>query len=112
MLETVVGRPVMQKMIYTASRWLTQSALRDGLLHEVVLSQKLLNRAKEMAQKIASWNPTPVGSTRSHMNANYIEDIRELGERAKASHRASFANGVAQTNMKQILSKNKLGSPT
>lgn len=112
MLETVVGRPVMQKMVFTAGKWRAPSALRDGLLHEVVPADKLLAHATEMARTIATWNRTPVAATRGHMNAAYIEGIRALGERAKTSHRASFADGVAQTKMKHILTKNKRGSPS
>lgn len=115
MLEAVVGRRVMQNMLFTAAPWTAAWALADGLLHEVVPpasaregGRGVVARAVERARKVASWAPTPVRTTRAHMNAAFARGIRELGDEAKRAHRASFSTGVAQANMKQVLVKNQL----
>jgi carboxymethylproline synthase len=107
MLEAVVGRPTMQKMIFTAEGWDAKTALKDHLLHEVVPSNALHSRALERARTICSWPSEAVRETRPHINAGFIAGVRALGDVAKRSHRAAFAAGHAQVNMKQIITKNR-----
>ncbi|KAJ5312431.1 hypothetical protein PENANT_c027G06653 [Penicillium antarcticum] len=111
MLEAVVGRIVMQKMIFTADKWNAKSALADGLLHEVVHSKMLVIRALERAQTIGAWTPEAVQQTRPHINASFVNGLHKLAEQAKRSHRSTFATGECQENMKNILTKNHQQQP-
>lgn len=118
LLEAVIGRSVMQKMLFTCDRWSAQDALKDGLLHEVVPSKDLAAKALERAQIIASWEEEAVQGTRTHINARLVSGINALGDKAKQSHRAAFSTGKAQVNMKQIITKSQnqsqdqLGAPS
>ncbi|TDZ35563.1 Carboxymethylproline synthase [Colletotrichum spinosum] len=107
MLEATVGRSVMQKMLFTAERWDAPTALRDGLLHEVVPARQLVARALERARTISSWAPSAVRGTRPYINASFCEDLVRLGESAKRTHRSAFAAGDAQKNMKTIIDKSQ-----
>ena len=112
MLEAVVGRVVMQKMLFTSDRWNAQTALSDGLLHEVVFPKEVVARALERAQIIGSWATSAVQGTRPHINAKFIEGLVALGEQAKRSHRRAFAAGNAQVHMKEIINKSQQKAPS
>ena len=59
-LPRAIGRGRALEMLLT-SRWLSsEEAYRFGLVNEVVPKDKLLQRAEEIAQKIASFNPVAV----------------------------------------------------
>ena len=59
-LPRTIGRARALEMLLT-NRWLSsEEAYRVGLVNEVVRKDKLLQRAEEMAQKIASFNPMAV----------------------------------------------------
>ncbi|KAJ5496535.1 Carboxymethylproline synthase [Penicillium fimorum] len=111
MLEAVVGRVVMQKMLFTADKWSSKPALADGLLHEVVSSKTLVASALERAQIIGSWTTEAVQQTRPHINANFVSGLNAVAAQAKRSHRSTFATGDCQENMKHILTKNRQQQP-
>ncbi|KAA8575940.1 hypothetical protein EYC84_006105 [Monilinia fructicola] len=112
MLEAVVGRTVMQNMLFTSEKWNAQSSLRDGLLHEVVPSKNLVTRALERAQAIGSWQSTAVQGTRPHINSTFIKGVVAIGEEAKRAHCNNFAAGNAQVKMKQIITKSQKKGPS
>lgn len=95
MLEAVVGRVVMQKMLFTSDNWDASTALRNGLLHEVVSSEELVARALERAKIIGSWATSAVQQTRPNINTGFINGLSALVEQAKRSHRGAFAAGNA-----------------
>lgn len=107
MLEAVVGRVVMQKMLFTSDKWSAQTALKDGLLHEVVPSKELVTQAFKRAQIIGSWATSAVQETRPNINATFVSGLTAQVEQAKRSHRGAFSAGHAQVNMKQIITKNQ-----
>lgn len=107
MLEAVVGRVVMQKMLFTSDKWNAQTALKDGLLHEVVPAKELVAQALKRARIIGSWATSAVQETRPNINARFIGGLTAQVEQAKRSHRGAFAAGHAQINMKQIITKSQ-----
>lgn len=105
MLETVVGRSVMQEMLYTCAEWPAERALADRLLHEVTQPAELLECALRHGRRIAGYTPAAVRSTRARVNGPYVEGLRRVCEEGKRSHRAAFSAGEAQQRMRQIIGK-------
>ncbi|MFI0776294.1 enoyl-CoA hydratase/isomerase family protein [Streptomyces sp. NPDC021212] len=105
MLETVVGRSVMQEMLYTCDEWQADRALRDGLLHEVAAPAALLDAAVKHARRIASYTSAAVQSTRARVNGPYVAGLRRVQEEGKRSHRTAFSAGEAQQRMRRIIGK-------
>lgn len=105
MLETVVGRAVMQNMLYTCDEWSAERALADRLLHEVTPPEDLLERALEHGKRLAGYTAAAIQSTRARVNTPYIEGLRRVREEGKRSHRTAFAAGEAQQRMRRIIGK-------
>jgi enoyl-CoA hydratase/carnithine racemase len=105
MLETVVGRSVMQQMLYTCDEWSAGRALADRLLHETVPAQSLLNTALARASRIASYTTAAVQSTRPRVNWPYIAGLEQVRDEGKRAHRRAFAAGEAQQHMRRIIGK-------
>jgi carboxymethylproline synthase len=105
MLETVVGRSVMQEMLYTCAEWSAERALADRLLHEVTTPERLLERALDHGRRIARYTAAAVQSTRGRVNAPYVQGLRRVREEGKRSHRTAFSAGEAQQRMRRIIGK-------
>ncbi|MDO1486847.1 enoyl-CoA hydratase [Rhodococcus rhodochrous] len=105
MLETVVGRSVMQDMLYTCAEWPADRALADRLLHEVTAPEELLDRAVEHGRRIARYTVAAVQSTRARVNGPYVQGLRRVREEGKRSHRTAFSAGEAQQRMRRIIGK-------
>ncbi|WP_225098601.1 enoyl-CoA hydratase/isomerase family protein [Streptomyces sp. CoH27] len=105
MLETVVGRRVMQEMLYTCAEWPADRALADGLLQEVTAPADLLDRALGHALRIATYTTAAVQSTRARVNGPFVEGLRRVRDEGKRSHRAAFSAGEAQQRMRRIIGK-------
>jgi enoyl-CoA hydratase/carnithine racemase len=105
MLETVVGRSVMQDMLYTCAEWPADRALADRLLHEVTPSEDLLERALEHGRRIAAYTAAAVQSTRSRVNGPFVQGMRRVREEGKTSHRTAFSAGEAQQRMRRVIGK-------
>ena len=59
-LPRTVGRATALEMLLTDRRISAEEAYRIGLVNQVVPGHELLERAEEMAKKIASYNPMAV----------------------------------------------------
>ncbi|MFF1718369.1 enoyl-CoA hydratase/isomerase family protein [Streptomyces sviceus] len=105
MLETVVGRSVMQEMLYTCDEWPAERALADRLLHEVTPPEELLERALDRARRIAQYTAAAVQSTRARVNGPYVQGLRRVREEGKRSHRTAFSAGEAQQRMRRVIGK-------
>ncbi|MEU2658958.1 enoyl-CoA hydratase/isomerase family protein [Streptomyces sp. NPDC007325] len=105
MLETVVGRGVMQDMLYTCDEWPAERALADRLLHEVTAPEDLLDRALDRARRIAGYTTAAVQSTRSRVNGPFVRGLQRVREEGKRSHRTAFSAGEAQQRMRRIIGK-------
>ncbi|MFB7942551.1 enoyl-CoA hydratase/isomerase family protein [Streptomyces sp. NPDC127049] len=105
MLETVVGRSVMQDMLYSCDEWPAERALGDRLLHEVTAPEELLDRALDRANRIAGYTAAAVRSTRSRVNGPFVRGLQRVCEEGKRSHRTAFSAGEAQQRMRRIIGK-------
>lgn len=103
MLTEVVGRSVMQAMLFSCAPWTATKSTSDGLLHQVVSSDALLKEALSRAHSIASYAAEPLRATKPHLNANFVEGLETIRSAAKQSHRRGFSAGAAQHNMRRII---------
>lgn len=103
MLETVVGRSVMQAMVFSSEPWSAQRALADGLVHELHPSSEVRSIAISRAAALASWTKAAVQSTRPQVNEAFVAGLEHCRQRGKTAHRAAFGAGEAQLRMKAVL---------
>lgn len=102
LLTEIVGRSVMEAMIFSCDTWDSKRALRDGLIHEVVKGN-VLERALAHAQAMERFNPVAVRTTKPQLNAPLIASLDRVTTMAKESHRMAFSSGFPQRSMLQIL---------
>ncbi|MEE6258689.1 enoyl-CoA hydratase/isomerase family protein [Plantactinospora sonchi] len=105
LLETVVGRSVMQRMLFTCEPWDAERALDDRLVHEVVGPDELLDHALARARAIASYTPTAVRATRPRINQPCLAGLERIRVEGKIAHRQAFAAGEARERMRRIIGK-------
>jgi enoyl-CoA hydratase/carnithine racemase len=105
MLEALVGRAVMQAMVFSGDPWTADRARSDGLLHEVVESEDLLFRGLKRATAIAEWTTAAVCTTRPQANSEFVAGLERCREAGKMAHRAAFGTGEAQKRMRDILER-------
>jgi enoyl-CoA hydratase/carnithine racemase len=103
MLTEVVGREVMQEMLFSCEEWPAPRALEDGLLHRVVPPESLLAEAEAMAARLAGYPVEPLSATKPHLNAGFVAGLNRVREVAKECHRRSFAAGAPQQNMRRVI---------
>jgi carboxymethylproline synthase len=103
MLEKCVGRSIMLDMLMSCDPWPAERALHDHLLHEVVPVDDLLEAALARARRCAAYAPAGFRGTKPFLNADYIEGLERVRVIGKAAHRAAFAAGAAQQNMRRVL---------
>lgn len=110
LLERVVGRAVMQAMLFTCEDWPSERALNDGLLHRVVATGDLLDEAVNNARQIARYTRAAVRGTRPRMNEPITRGLEDVRRQGKVSHRRAFSAGEAQVRMRAILGSDEEGS--
>lgn len=103
MLSRVVGRAVMQEMLFSCEEWPASRALEDGLLHRVVPPESLLEAAVERGGHLAGYPTEPLRATKPHLNAGFADGLNRVREVAKECHRRSFAAGAPQQNMRRVI---------
>ncbi len=75
-LPRIVGKAKAKELIFTARRIDAQEAYRIGLVNEVVLKEKLLDRAFEIANEIAQNGPLAVEAAKFAINRGSEVDIK------------------------------------
>lgn len=74
-LPRLVGKGIAKELIYTADIIDAQEALRIGLVNKVVPADKLLDAAREMAQKIAAKAPIAIRLAKQAINEGLEMDV-------------------------------------
>ncbi|MEU9982921.1 enoyl-CoA hydratase/isomerase family protein [Streptomyces sp. NPDC050856] len=103
MLEKVVGRAVMQKMLMSCAEWDAGRSEQDNLLHEVVPAEDLRDAALRHAEHAAGFTAAGFRTTKPYLNASYIEGLERTRVAGKLAHRAAFAAGEAQRRMNRVI---------
>lgn len=106
-LPRLVGLGMAKKLVLTGEIIDAQTALRIGLVEEVVEHERLMERAKEVAAKIIEKSPLAVKVAKKALNASINMPLRE-GLRYEASlFSMLFSSEDAKEGMRAFLEKRK-----
>ncbi|AAB90798.1 enoyl-CoA hydratase/isomerase family protein [Archaeoglobus fulgidus] len=106
-LPRLVGLGMAKKLVLTGEIIDAQTALRIGLVEEVVEHERLMERAKEVAAKIIEKSPLAVKVAKKALNASINMPLKE-GLRYEASLFALlFSSEDAKEGMRAFLEKRK-----
>jgi enoyl-CoA hydratase len=104
-LPRLVGMGMAKKMVLTGEMIGAEEAYRIGLVEEIVEPEKLMDRAKEIAAKIAGKSAISVKLAKKALNASMNTPLRE-GLRYEVSlFSILFASEEAKRLMKEFLEK-------
>lgn len=106
-LPRIVGLGMAKKLVLTGEMIDANEAFRIGLVDEVVEPEKLMDRAKEVANKIAEKSSIAVKLAKRALNASMNAPLRD-GLRFEASlFSILFASEEAKRLMKEFLEKKR-----
>lgn len=104
-LPRLVGMGMAKKLVLTGEMITAEEAYRIGLVEELVEPEKLMDRAKEIANKIIEKSAVAVKLAKKALNASMNTPLRE-GLRYEASlFSILFASEEAKKLMKDFLEK-------
>ncbi len=104
-LPRLVGMGMAKKMVLTGEMISAEEAYRIGLVEEIVEPEKLMDRTKEIAAKIAEKSAIAVKLAKKALNASMNTPLRE-GLRYEVSlFSILFASEEAKRLMKEFLEK-------
>lgn len=106
-LPRLIGMGMAKKLVLTGEMISAEEAYRIGLVEEVVEPEKLMDRAKEIANKIAEKSAIAVKLAKRALNASMNTPLRE-GLRYEASlFSILFASEEAKGLMRDFLEKRR-----
>ncbi|MEM0215667.1 MAG: enoyl-CoA hydratase-related protein [Archaeoglobaceae archaeon] len=106
-LPRLVGMGMAKKLVLTGEMISAEEAYRIGLIEELVAPEKLMDRAKEVANKIAEKSAIAVKLAKKALNASMNTPLRE-GLRYEASlFSILFASEEAKKLMRDFLEKRR-----
>lgn len=103
MLERMLGRAQMQRIVIECERFGPEESLRLGLLNAVCEPGALLDQAEQVAARLGGYPRVSYGATKRTMNRPFVEALRRITPIAQRDHRASFKDRAAQRFMTEIL---------
>jgi len=106
-LPRLVGIGVAKKLVLTGEIIDAQTALRIGLVDEVVEHEKLMERSKEVAMKIVEKSPLAVKIAKKALNASLNMPLREGLKYEASLFSLLFSSEDAKEGMRAFLEKRK-----
>ncbi|MCS7259129.1 MAG: enoyl-CoA hydratase-related protein [candidate division WOR-3 bacterium] len=106
-LARLCGAGVAKELIYTGDMISADEAYRIGLVNKVVPQDKLLDSAKEIAQKILQKGPGAIRLTKTVINRGLDSPLETAKELEIETFALCFASGEPQEGMKAFLEKRK-----
>ncbi len=106
-LSRLVGRGKAKQMILTGDHINAGEALRIGLVDEVCPPEELMDKAREMAQKIASKGPLAIKAAKEAINLGLDVDLKSGCEHEAALFAGVCASEDKTEGMKAFLEKRK-----
>lgn len=103
MLEKMLGRAQMQRIVIECDRMGPEESLRLGFLNAVCEPDALLDRAQEIAARLIAYPRVSYRTTKTTINQSFAEGLRQITPIAQRDHRASFKDRAAQRFMTKIL---------
>jgi enoyl-CoA hydratase len=106
-LPRIVGPGMAKKLVLTGEMIDANEALRIGLVDEVVPHEKLMERAIELAEKIAEKPPIAVKYAKKALNAAFNMSLRDGLKYELSMFSLLFATEDAREGMKAFLEKRR-----
>uniref|UniRef100_A0A7C3M9N0 Enoyl-CoA hydratase/isomerase family protein n=1 Tax=Archaeoglobus fulgidus TaxID=2234 RepID=A0A7C3M9N0_ARCFL len=106
-LPRLVGIGVAKKLVLTGEIIDAQTALKIGLVDEVVEHEKLMERSKEVAMKIVEKSPLAVKIAKKALNASLNMPLREGLKYEASLFSLLFSSEDAKEGMRAFLEKRK-----
>ncbi|MDA9521330.1 hypothetical protein XI06_13375 [Bradyrhizobium sp. CCBAU 11434] len=103
LLESFVGRAAMSDIVYGCEAVPISWALNHKLLHEVVDSEHLVEKALTRAQILSEFPDATFRRTKESVNRGLLAGLQEIASEAKEAHVAGVASRAAQQHYKNVL---------
>ncbi|WP_439360473.1 enoyl-CoA hydratase/isomerase family protein [Bradyrhizobium sp. DASA03007] len=103
MLERTIGRAAMSNIIFGCEAVPVSWALEHKLLHEVVDSRLLVEKAILRAQILAGFPEVTFRRTKELVNQGMVAGLHEIALGAKEAHVSGVASSAAQPHFKRVL---------
>ncbi|WP_194473367.1 enoyl-CoA hydratase/isomerase family protein [Bradyrhizobium sp. CCBAU 51753] len=103
MLESFVGRAAMSDLIYGCEAAPISWAADQKLLHEVVDSSNLVEKAITRAQILSEFPEITFRRTKETVNRRFVAGLHAIAPEAKEAHVASTATSAVQQHLKRVL---------
>lgn len=103
MLEKMVGRAHMLRIVIGCDRVEPDEALKLGLLDAVCEPDALSARTRAIARTLLEYPAVAFAVTKRETNSTFVEGLRRITPIAKAGHREAFKDRSAQRFMTELL---------
>lgn len=103
MLERVLGRAAMSDIVYGCEAVPIPWAAEHNLLHEVVHSRSIVERAVARAQILARFPEITFRRTKESINKRFIAGLCAIAPHAREAHVASAASEAVKSHLRRVL---------
>ena len=104
-LARLVGRGMAKKLIFTGDMIDAAEAYRIGLVDEVCAPEVLMNRAMELAQKIAAKSAPSIKLAKECINRGLDVDLSVGGDLERGAFGVNFSYADAKEGLKAFIEK-------
>jgi carboxymethylproline synthase len=105
LLEKIAGRNLMQKMLFDCEIIDSNYALKKQLIHKVLSQDSLTIELRNFLEKICNYPEGPIQQTKKYLNKNILHELKNISDQAKIAHSNCFEKGIAQKNMRKIITR-------
>ena len=106
-LPRLIGTGLASEMVFTGRRMKADEAVSAGLVNAVVLAEELLDRAKEMAGKIAANAPIGIRAAKASMRTGMEQKLTDALETEAQQFASCFETQDQRNGMGAFLEKRK-----
>jgi len=105
MLEKMLGRAIMQHIVFDCGPVSLTDCLTYRLLDKVVPPDDMPGELEQMSSQLALYPEVAYRRTKREMNRSFTKGLRDIQPVAQEVHRAAFRDKSAQKFMNKILNK-------
>lgn len=104
-LPVTIGWPLAKELLYTGRIVPAEEAYRIGLLNHLVPSEKLMDKAMELATTIAANHPLSVQGVKSLVIENLGKSWEEMREREHVARRTTYRGLPVEEGFKEFIDR-------
>ena len=102
-LEFTHNHNLMKKIVYECKELGADECESYHIVNEISNSENILERALEMAQKLAGYPSAAYINTKKSLNFGFIETLERARESSKLVHKQAFSARDAQKHFQKVL---------